>query len=115
VTPHYLPEYPTHLPKHLVCQDCCPDSQSANLYPSDEIIYPDNTERPILTKDEFTADGTLKAIDYERKHYCYVFASIIDYTAQVINKGAPLHGKAGKKNDYQAKFAEDTMIKEEYE
>ena len=110
VTPWYLPEFPTSIGKHLLCQDCCPGNSTGVVYPYEEIVYPDTTIRPILTEAEFAADGVVKEIDY--KKYCFVRGSYIDYTTQVINKGDPLCGQAG--GMYHANLAVKSMIKEEH-
>ena len=56
------------------------------LHPGREITYPDGSQAPILTKDEFTV-GIPNELDY--KQYRYSRASIIDYKA-TINEGVPL-------------------------
>ena len=109
VTPRYLPEFPTSIGKHLLCQDCCPGNSTGVVHPYEEIEYPDKTLGPILTEAEFASDGVVKEIDY--KKYCFVRGSYIDYTTQVINEGDPLCGQAGGR--YDANLAVKSMIKEE--
>lgn len=100
--------YSNRIAKHLVCQDCCKDG-TISVDPWEKIVYPDQTERPILTVKEFCKEGMNK-IDYKR--YCYVRGSYTDYTAKAVNEGNPLYGQAG--GFFKAEMAEKSMIKDEY-
>ena len=99
--------YFNRIAKHLVCQDCCKDG-TISVDPWEKIVYPDQTERPILTVKEFCKEGMNK-IDYKR--YCYVRGSYTDYTAKAVNEGNPLYGQAG--GFFKAELL--TMISDEYD